>query len=439
MDNLKSIGEVAKITGLSVRKIKYYSGESKDDTRDPKYFRPSSQSQGGTRGWKYSDEDIRKIKYIRMLELLDYSPSEIKAIMSHEDYIGHTNYRKLTRQLEEKIKLYQGLLEYADSLARRGTELLDKLPVRMSGFEKFIKMTQDIQTDLIGDLESRFERMPDSEKEQIFEKVEYAFKEMRSLFIGGSRPSQAYKQASELYKFFADFTGLKSPILFYLFVSWFPSIPEAAEFIRKVCDDDVYAFISDATHYYYLVQLHQALKSFEKAAELPIDSSVHKETLDEILLVSCSIDGIKFDLSVMLTLLLTDQRPWREINWKKINDKTFDLVDEALEQHYGAPIKTSIRELAILRSCKANRREALIKARDLYLCIQEKLGEKSVQGAKWYAFLFGEYEPIRQAVDQWLGSGSSDFILESMNMYEDLLRKKRTAKHKEENANAENC
>lgn len=79
IEGYKTIGEVAKETGLSVREIKYYS--------ERKIVSPSKEYYQGNKKYNlYSDVDIIKIQQIALYRELGYSKDQIKEIISNPDF-----------------------------------------------------------------------------------------------------------------------------------------------------------------------------------------------------------------------------------------------------------------------------------------------------------------------------------------------------------------
>ena len=77
--NYYTLDEVANITGISKRTLKYYV--------ERKIIIPSSErNEGQKKYWLYSDSDIGKIKQIALYRELNYSVDSIKKIISAEDF-----------------------------------------------------------------------------------------------------------------------------------------------------------------------------------------------------------------------------------------------------------------------------------------------------------------------------------------------------------------
>ena len=103
IEGYKTIGEVAKETGLSVREIKYYS--------ERKIVSPSKEYYQGNKKYNlYSDVDIIKIQQIALYRELGYSKDQIKEIISNPDFNWKdaldsqiAELRVLKKHIENKI------------------------------------------------------------------------------------------------------------------------------------------------------------------------------------------------------------------------------------------------------------------------------------------------------------------------------------------------
>lgn len=103
IEGYKTIGEVAKGTGLSVREIKYYS--------ERKIVSPSKEYYQGNKKYNlYSDVDIIKIQQIALYRELGYSKDQIKEIISNPDFNWKdaldsqiAELRVLKKHIENKI------------------------------------------------------------------------------------------------------------------------------------------------------------------------------------------------------------------------------------------------------------------------------------------------------------------------------------------------
>jgi DNA-binding transcriptional MerR regulator len=74
----KQIGEVAELTGLSLRTIRYYE--------EVGLISPSTRSPGGFR--LYSDSDVARLEVIKRMKPLDFSLEEMRALLTALDLLN---------------------------------------------------------------------------------------------------------------------------------------------------------------------------------------------------------------------------------------------------------------------------------------------------------------------------------------------------------------
>ncbi|MGT2787911.1 MerR family transcriptional regulator, partial [Streptococcus loxodontisalivarius] len=74
MSQSYSTGEVAKLSGVTVRTVQYYDQKG--------ILSPSDISEGGRR--IYSEEDLRNLQVIVFLRELDFSLEQIRRFMAEE-------------------------------------------------------------------------------------------------------------------------------------------------------------------------------------------------------------------------------------------------------------------------------------------------------------------------------------------------------------------
>lgn len=107
--NYYTLDEVANITGISKRTLKYYV--------ERKIILPSSErSEGQKKYWLYSDKDISKIKQIALYRELNYSADSIKKIISEEDFDWNKALNEQIDELKARKKHLENLIFAAEMM-----------------------------------------------------------------------------------------------------------------------------------------------------------------------------------------------------------------------------------------------------------------------------------------------------------------------------------
>lgn len=106
--DLKTIGEVAHITGISKRSLKYYF--------DQKIMEPSQKDPGNGKYRLYTDDDIELVRRIALYHELGYKPQEIKSILNDPTFEWQNELDKLIPKLQERRKRVDRLLFAAECM-----------------------------------------------------------------------------------------------------------------------------------------------------------------------------------------------------------------------------------------------------------------------------------------------------------------------------------
>lgn len=98
------IGEVAKLSGVTVRTLHYYD--------EIELLKPSETTEAGYR--MYSSEDLERLQQILFFRELDFPLNEIKEIMLNPNYDKNEALNKHKEFLIEKRKRIDGLITLID-------------------------------------------------------------------------------------------------------------------------------------------------------------------------------------------------------------------------------------------------------------------------------------------------------------------------------------
>jgi DNA-binding transcriptional MerR regulator len=118
---LRRIGEVAEVTGLTQRTIRYYE--------ELGLLEPAAHQTGGNR--RYDDDDLERLKLIRRLkDVVGLSLSELREFLETES--ERTEIRRQYNATSDELRQTQ-LLERAAPILRRRVELLERKLAKVQG------------------------------------------------------------------------------------------------------------------------------------------------------------------------------------------------------------------------------------------------------------------------------------------------------------------
>ncbi|WP_339371107.1 MerR family transcriptional regulator [Paenibacillus elgii] len=153
MKRLWKVGELAKLTGLTIRTLRFYDQIG--------LFSPSAHSDSGHR--LYNEADLSRLQQILSLKELGLSLEEIKSVVTGGHFSPLEIVSLQITRLKETIRMQQKLLselEYVSNLMHLRqpvtvedfTKLLETMKKR---HEKMIlerRMTWENHLDLLGDI-----------------------------------------------------------------------------------------------------------------------------------------------------------------------------------------------------------------------------------------------------------------------------------------------
>ncbi|WP_240421250.1 MerR family transcriptional regulator [Paenibacillus periandrae] len=146
------VGELAKLTGLTIRTLRYYDQIG--------LFSPSGFSDSGHR--LYNETDISRLHQILALKELNLSLEEIKSVLLEQSYNPIEVVSQQIRRIQDNILIQQklmGELEYVRSLMQSQEEVSIEeftrlLQLMKKKHEKFFaerKMNWERSFDRLGD------------------------------------------------------------------------------------------------------------------------------------------------------------------------------------------------------------------------------------------------------------------------------------------------
>jgi DNA-binding transcriptional MerR regulator len=166
MEKTWKVGELAKLTGLTIRTLRYYDQIN--------LFSPSGFSGSGHR--LYNEADISRLHQILALKELNLSLEEIKSVLFGQNYNPIEVVSQQIKRIHDNIAIQQkllGELEYVLSLMRtRETVSVDEftklLQLMKKSHEKFFAnriMNWERSFDLLGEFLSEHPKVLPAKEE----------------------------------------------------------------------------------------------------------------------------------------------------------------------------------------------------------------------------------------------------------------------------------
>lgn len=142
------VGELAKLTGLTVRTLRYYNQIG--------LFEPSGNTESGHR--LYNEFDLSRLQQILSLKELGLSLDEIKSVLIGEQFSPLEIVNLQMSRMKHQIKLQQKLLEQLQHVSKR---LQGKAPLTAEDFTSLLQAMKMDYEKLIIERRASWERRLD--------------------------------------------------------------------------------------------------------------------------------------------------------------------------------------------------------------------------------------------------------------------------------------
>ncbi|WP_289355130.1 MerR family transcriptional regulator [Paenibacillus sp. S-12] len=136
MKQLWKVGDLAKLTGLTLRTLRFYDQIG--------LFSPSAHSDSGHR--LYNQADLSRLQQILSLKELGLSLEEIKSVVTGGHFSPLQIVSLQIARLKETIQIQQKLLAGLESVSEL---MLLKQPVTVEDFTKLLEMMKKSQEKVI--------------------------------------------------------------------------------------------------------------------------------------------------------------------------------------------------------------------------------------------------------------------------------------------------
>lgn len=419
-DGLK-ISDVEKLTGIPARRIKVYIGNATGRNR---YFKPSGQLENGknrnkygesyTKAWLFNKTDVEKIKFIYILEQLDFKPERIREIMSQPDYTAAIDFDNLLEQLDQKITLFQGLKQFVSNIKLMGKDYLNTLiPVKTSALLDFLMLSQQRYGNQINS--NRFAHLTDDEIIQAEQEWVNLFKRASHAINMPLDSPEVQQLACDMDSFIKTYFESATP---YRMVVEF-SMPRGTSQSTRTFDDEygegTSNFVASIAAMAFYDKLEEAINRFQPFIHTDPKGIEVVSLAAEYLEMRYSLFTGKLDATFCLPDFLTGEvlLPEHEADEPETRE-LFSYFNLVLTENYLIPLRNAIYDLANTRNISCSSKERHSKATILLGHLNHMFGESPYKSIKWLKLAFTEFDTIKTPIDQVAGDGASAFIGEAL-------------------------
>jgi len=148
MERHWKVGDLAKLTGLTVRTLRFYDQIG--------LFSPSGQTESGHR--LYSESDLSRLQQIVSLKELGLSLEEIKSVLNDKQISPLEIVNLQMARIKEQIKLQQTLLEQLQHVSK---SMQGKEPLAVEDFTELLQVMKKSHEKLVVERRTSWEHRLD--------------------------------------------------------------------------------------------------------------------------------------------------------------------------------------------------------------------------------------------------------------------------------------
>ncbi|MFB5761294.1 MerR family transcriptional regulator [Paenibacillus medicaginis] len=136
MERYWKVGDLAKLTGLTVRTLRFYDQIG--------LFSPSGQTESGHR--LYSESDMSRLQQIVSLKELGLSLEEVKSVLNDKQFSPLEIVNLQMSRIKEQIKLQQTLLDLLQHVSK---SMQGKEPLAVEDFTELLQAMKKSHEKLV--------------------------------------------------------------------------------------------------------------------------------------------------------------------------------------------------------------------------------------------------------------------------------------------------
>lgn len=193
---MKTVGEISKISSVSVRTLRYYDKKG--------LLRPAEITESGYR--LYDDESLKSLRTILIFKELGFTLEEIKTVMHSERNDIDALIKEQLKMLKAKRKRLDAVIELAEKICENGDDIMD--------FSAFDEKEETLyreeakqkwgKTKAYGEYAEKAENRSEAEEGLISEGLMIIFREFGEMRDRNADCEEVKKQVVRLKAFISD-------------------------------------------------------------------------------------------------------------------------------------------------------------------------------------------------------------------------------------------
>lgn len=187
---MKTVSEVSKLTGVSVRTLHYYD--------EIELLHPTVITEAGYR--MYDDTALEQLQHIMMFRELEFPLKEIKRIINSSDFDRNKAIEQQIQLLTLKKEYIENLITYARGIKKMGVKNMDFSAFDTKKLEEYTAQAKATwgKTDAYQEFEQKTKDMNDEQKNQLWTDMMELFVEFGQMLDKGPTDEKVQNQVKKL-------------------------------------------------------------------------------------------------------------------------------------------------------------------------------------------------------------------------------------------------
>ena len=206
---MKTVNEVSKLTGVSIRTLQYYDKIG--------LLRPTEYTESGYR--LYDDAALERLQQILLFRELEFPLKDIKDIITRSDFDKRKALDQQMQLLELKKEHIENLINMCRGLKRRGVKKLDFTAFDTSKIEEYSRNAKEQwgSTPEYKEYEEKSKKRTKADEKEIVKDLMKVFEEFGTMKEKNPASKEVQDQVKKLQHFITDhFYKCTDEILFGL-------------------------------------------------------------------------------------------------------------------------------------------------------------------------------------------------------------------------------
>ncbi len=239
---MRTVNEVSKLTGVSVRTLHYYD--------EIGLLRPADITESGYR--LYGDEALERLQQILLFRELEFPLKDIKDILDSPGFDRKKALRQQIELLTLKRDHLQNLIDFAVGMEAIGVKNMDFTAFDTRKIDEYAKQAKEVwgSTDEWKEYEEKAKNRTKEEEEQ-------CASQLMDIVAGFGRikdlepdSCEAQEQAAKLHRFINDNCYTCTPRIFQCLAKWYEGGGSVTDNINSAAGEGTAEFAAEVLRVY---------------------------------------------------------------------------------------------------------------------------------------------------------------------------------------------